>query len=190
MTRSTYSHGNRLQIGLTGHTNFLYLYLYVCVCFYPSPFYIHRYFYKLHLYLSRWPARSRNQCENPHDNRCQIGAGSCLELRRGTQNRLEIDPGTLSGRPVAPKGVRKASQERLGSLSELPSAPRDCLESPRKWHGMPGRVPESARQRFGAVKIDAKSRPGTQKASFPARLFCEALSSRISVDFLRFSGFS
>ena len=48
---------------------------------------------------------------------------------------------------------------------------------------MPGRVPESARQRFGAVKIDAKSRPGTQKASFSARLFCEALSSRISVDF-------
>ena len=83
---------------------------------------------------------------------------------------------------MAPKGIRKASQERLGSLSELPSAPRDCLESPRKWHGMPGRVPESARQRFGAVKIDAKSRPGTQKASFSARLFCEALSSRISVD--------
>ena len=84
---------------------------------------------------------------------------------------------------MAPKGVRKASQERLGSLSELPSAPRDCLESPRKWHGMPGRVPGNARQRFGAVKIDAKSRPGTQKASFSARLFCEALSSRISVNF-------
>ena len=130
MTRSTYSHGNRLQIELTGHTNFFYLHLYVCVCFYPSPFYIHRYFYKLHLYPSCWPAGSRNPCENPHDNQCQIGAGSCPELCRGTQNRLQIDPETLSGRPVAPKGVRKASQERLGSLSELPQrAPRLLGES-------------------------------------------------------------
>ena len=67
---------------------------------------------------------------------------------------------------MAPKGVRKASQERLGRLSELFNSPRDCSESPRKWHGMPGRVPESARQRFGAVKIDAKSCPGAQKVSF------------------------
>ena len=84
---------------------------------------------------------------------------------------------------MAPKGVRKASQERLGSLSELPSAPRDCLESPRKWHGMPGRVPESARQRFGAVKIDAKSCPGAQKASFCGTAL---LRSAVIANFRRF----
>ena len=91
---------------------------------------------------------------------------------------------------MAPKDVQKASQERFGSLSERPGTPRDSLEGPQKWPGMPGRVPGSVRERFGTVKIAAKSRLGTQKVSFSARLFCKASSSRFSVDFCRFLFFS
>ena len=63
--------------------------------------------------IIRWPARSRNRCENRHAHRSQI----VLEQLRGTQNRLKIDPGAFLGRPVVPKSMRKASRERLGSVS-------------------------------------------------------------------------
>ena len=44
----------------------------------------------------------------------------CRERRWGTQNRVKIAPWTLSGRPLAPKIVQKASRERLGSVLGRP----------------------------------------------------------------------
>ena len=59
------------------------------------------------------------------------------------QNWLKIDPGTLSGRPVAPKGVWKAS--------------RSVLEASRSTLGLPGGSPRAARD----AKKSARERPGT-----------------------------
>ena len=81
---------------------------------------------------------------------------------RGTPNRPEIDPRTLSGRPVAHKIVRSASRERLGASpaglraaqaipkaapghqKERPGAPRSA---PRRPKLMPSRV-RDRRNRF------------------------------------------
>ena len=53
---------------------------------------------------------------------------------RGTPNRPEIDPGTLSGHPVAAKSVPRAPQERLRDPWRMPvglGPPMACRRSPR-----------------------------------------------------------
>ena len=55
----------------------------------------------------------------------KIDAKSVLGAARGTQNRLKIGPGRLSGRPVAPKDVPKSI---LGRPRHVPGAPG---QSPR-----------------------------------------------------------
>ena len=83
-------------------------------------------------------------------------AGSCLELPRAIQNRLKIDPGTLSGRPMVSKSIRTASQECLGSVSGgtrgAPVVPPGIAwRVPKERPGMPGGAPRSTRERFGAA---------------------------------------
>ena len=70
---------------------------------------------------------------------------------RGTPNRPEIDPRTLSGRPVAPKSVRRASRECPGSVS---GRPRHVPEPPRRSPRPPPGTRKSARERPGAHRGD------------------------------------
>ena len=67
------------------------------------------------------------------------GENRSRETPRGTQNRLKIGPGTLSGHPVASKSVPKASRERLGSVPERPRRAAGASG------GMP-RMPRDARK--------------------------------------------
>ena len=102
------------------------------------------------------------------------------ETPRGTQNRLKIAPGTLSGHPVASKSVPKASRERLGSV----------LERPRRAPGVPGgspRAPRDARkgalERLGARRGDQNRRQvasGNKKFELS---WHGSLADRFSVDF-------
>ena len=70
---------------------------------------------------------------------------------RGTPNRPEIDPRTLSGRPVAPKSVRRASRECPGSVS---GRPRHVPEPPRRSPRPPLGTRKNARERPGAHRGD------------------------------------
>ena len=65
----------------------------------------------------------------------------------GTQNRLKITPGTLSGCPMVPKSVRKAPGECLGSI----------LGCPRRAPGAPGGSVKSTQNRAWS----AQSSPGS-----------------------------
>ena len=98
----------------------------------------------------------------------------------GTQNRLKIASGTLSGHPVASKSVPKASRERLGSVPERP----------RRAAGASGgspRVPRDARkgalERLGARRGDQNRRQvasGNKKFELS---WHGSLADRFSVDF-------
>ena len=109
------------------------------------------------------------------------------ETPRGTQNRLKIASGTLSGHPVASKSVPKASRERLGSV----------LERPRRAPGVPGgspRAPRDARkgalERLGARRGDQNRRQvasGNKKFELS---WHGSLADRFSVDFRSIFGCS
>ena len=96
----------------------------------------------------------------------KINRNSVSEAPQVTQNRIKIYPGTLSGRPVAPKRF----QDRLGSVSGaswgVPSVPQGHPNSLQRRPGKPARAPGSARERAEATRIDAKSRPGVKTLSF------------------------
>ena len=71
--------------------------------------------------------------------------------RRGIPNRPEIDSRTLSGCPVAPKSVRRASRECPGSVS---GRPRHVPEPPRRSPRPPLGTRKNARERPGAHRGD------------------------------------
>ena len=114
------------------------------------------------------------------------------ETPRGTQNRLKIASGTLSGHPVACKSVPKASRERLGSVPERP----------RRAPGVPGGSPRAPRdaikgalERPGARRGDQNRRQvasGSEKIEFFSHgSFAQAFRSDDSFhDFGQFSVFS
>ena len=122
------------------------------------------------------------------------GENRSRETPRGTQNRLKIGPGTLSGHPVASKSVPKASRERLGSVS---GASRERPRRAAKASGGSPRVPRDARkgalERLGACRGDQNRHQvasGSGKIEFSLRCafakHCRSDFSSIFVDFCFF----
>ena len=74
------------------------------------------------------------------------------ESLRGIQNRGKIDPGTLSGRPVAPKSVPGATRVRLGSVTGVPGNAR--------------RVPKNVLvKKEDTFELGAPGRPGAHRGN-------------------------
>ena len=102
------------------------------------------------------------------------------ERSRGTQNRMKIDPGNLSGHPMPPKSVPEASRERLGSVPERP----------QRTPGVPGgspRAPRDARkgalERLGARRADQNRRQAASGNKKFELSWHGSLADRFSVDF-------
>ena len=115
------------------------------------------------------------------------GENRSRETPRGTQNRLKIGPGTLSGHPVASKSVPKASRERLGSVPERPRRAPGVPQRP--WRGAKG-APGRQKGRPGApgsMPRRPKSTPSRVREGknrvFHALQVRDALSERFFVDF-------
>ena len=122
------------------------------------------------------------------ENRSQIDPESCPELPRSIQNRLKIDPATLSGRPVVPKSIRKASWERLGSVSGRPRhAPGSPGGSPR----MARDARRSAREHPGMLRSRQNRRqvaPGSPKLDFFPHAHSRIVAAEIFLRFLSIFG--
>ena len=107
---------------------------------------------------------------------------------RETPNRVKIASGTLSGRPVAPRSIPKASRERLRSVSGRPrgdpAAPGDSPKAPQD-------AKKTAQERPGARRGDQNRRQVASRSEnielFFARLVRAASSQRFFDDFHRFS---
>ena len=109
---------------------------------------------------------------------------------RGTRNRPEIDPRTLSGRPVASKSVRRAPRECLGSVS---GRPRRVPEPPRRSPRPPPGTRKSARERPGARRGDQNRRQvasGSGKIEFSLRARSRSIVGAIFRRFWPIFGFS
>ena len=103
----------------------------------------------------------------------KIEAKSVPTVARGTQNRLKIGPGSLSGRPVATKSVPMASRERHGSVSgrpwRAPGAPRDSPRAPQDARG-------GARERLGARRGNQNRRQVASESGKIAFSSCSAFA--------------
>ena len=101
-----------------------------------------------------------------------------------TQNRLQIIPGRLSGRPMTSKSVLQASRERLGTSPARPRSVRRVAESGsgHQKDGLGG---------FGSVPRRPKSLLSRarkrKKTTFCAQSVHEASLDQFSVNFGRFS---
>ena len=91
-----------------------------------------------------------------HWKRKSIETRSREKLRDG-RDRVKIGSGRLLGRPLAPKRVLNASQERL-------STSRERLESPQRRPGTAKKASRTVREHAEAPKIDAESRPEAKKS--------------------------
>ena len=109
------------------------------------------------------------------------------ERSRGTQNRMRIDPGNLSGHPMPPKSVPEASRERPGSV---PGASRGVPGTPRD---APGTLPRRLRNALGQHGV---SREGSgidfhsifgASGPFPGSIFTR-FSRRFSRHFCKRAG--
>ena len=108
---------------------------------------------------------------------------------RGTQNRVKIAPGTLSGHPVVPKSVPEVSREHLRSFSGRPRcAPGAPGESPRASRN----TKKSARELPGARRGHQNRRQvssGSEKIEFCSRDPFAAHRRSDFVNFCRFAVF-
>ena len=111
------------------------------------------------------------------------------ESLRGIQNRVKIDPGILSGRPVAPKSVLGVTRGRLGSVTGGPGSsgrvPKMSLWKQGILLGCPG-APGSAPRQLKSTPIRHRER---KIPVFFARLVRAGLSERFFDNFHRFSAF-
>ena len=99
----------------------------------------------------------------------KIKAKSVPRVARGTQNRLKIGPGSLSGRPVATKSVPRASRELPRSVS---GCPRRAPEAPGCSPRAPRDASKGAREHPGARRVDQNGRQvaaGSEKIEFVSR---------------------
>ena len=95
---------------------------------------------------------------------------SCTIAARGVPGASKIDgkslPGASRDAPCCPIAFGRHSGSVLEASRSARGVPRDRPEGPQERPGTPGRALRSAWERFGAAKIDAKSRPGAQTSSF------------------------
>ena len=116
-----------------------------------------------HLLASSLAKLMRKLIRKSIPNRSWELPGAAPEHPKSTQNRSRDPLGTPPWRPRAfgrhPGSVLEASRG-------APGTPRDRPEGPQERPGTPGGASGSTRERSGAAKIDAKSRPGAQKSIF------------------------
>ncbi len=113
---------------------------------------------------------------------------------RGIPRAPKIDLKSLPGAFRASLGAREAPRDHPERSRH---APGSSCDHPGSVPGAPGESPspaqgarKSARERFGAAKIDAEAPTGAKRASFCVRRACAPFTERLFDDFCRFSDFS